>query len=290
MMRGLMPGWGMGNQMDRVFEHMAEARWDDVLAVGDWAPSLDISETKDSLVAKVEVPGMEQKDIQISLQENLLTIKGEKRHERDDQEERYLRVERAYGLFLRSIRLPAAGGGGSQQGEGRVQERAADSDLAEDLSSQGHHDSDQGRVETMFYSIIVPTDFSACSQEAWSVAAMSRGELILTHVLAETPLYREGLSNTGTAGPGLRSAAEVGGDGARELGDQGPRRGTLGAGRASHGRGPREDRGTGHGRTRGSHRHRHPRARQLRAGAARHRSRSRGASGPVPVLTVREPA
>jgi HSP20 family protein len=108
MMRGLMPGWGMGNQMDRVFDRMAEARWDDVPAVGDWAPSLDISETKDSLVAKVEVPGMEQKDIQISLQENLLTIKGEKWHERDDKEERYLRVERAYGLFLRSIRLPVA--------------------------------------------------------------------------------------------------------------------------------------------------------------------------------------
>jgi HSP20 family protein len=108
MMRGLMPGWGMGNQMDHAFDRMAEAKWDDVLAVGDWAPSLDISETKDSLVAKVEVPGMEQKDIQISLQENLLTIKGEKRCERDDKEERYLRVERAYGLFLRSIRLPVA--------------------------------------------------------------------------------------------------------------------------------------------------------------------------------------
>ena len=57
----------------------------------------------------------------------------------------------------------------------------------------------------MFFRIIVPTDFSACSQEAWSlargVAAMSRGELILTHVLAETPLYREGPSNMGTAGP-----------------------------------------------------------------------------------------
>ena len=108
MMRGLMPGWGMGDQMARAFDRMAEARWDDVTAVGDWAPSLDISETKDSLVAKVEVPGMEQKDIQISLQENLLTIKGEKRCERDDKEERYLRVERTYGLFLRSIRLPVA--------------------------------------------------------------------------------------------------------------------------------------------------------------------------------------
>jgi HSP20 family protein len=79
-----------------------------VPAVGDWAPSLDISETKDSLVVKIEVPGIEQNDIQISLQENLLTIKGEKRYERADNEERYHRVERAYGMFLRSIRLPVA--------------------------------------------------------------------------------------------------------------------------------------------------------------------------------------
>ena len=54
----------------------------------------------------------------------------------------------------------------------------------------------------MFDRIIVPTDFSTCSEEAWrlarDVAAMSRGELILTHVLAEAPLHREGLSNTGT--------------------------------------------------------------------------------------------
>jgi HSP20 family protein len=111
MMRGLMPWAGMGNlkhEMDRLFDRMAEAKWDDVPAVGDWAPSLDISETKDSLVVKIEVPGIEQNDIQISLQENLLTIKGEKRYERADNEERYHRVERAYGMFLRSIRLPVA--------------------------------------------------------------------------------------------------------------------------------------------------------------------------------------
>lgn len=110
-MRGPMPWAGMGNlkhEMDRLFDRLAEARWDEVPAVGDWAPRLDISETKGSLVVRVEVPGMEQKDTLISLQETLLTIKGEKRHEKDEQEERYHRVERAYGLFLRSIRLPVA--------------------------------------------------------------------------------------------------------------------------------------------------------------------------------------
>jgi len=109
MMRALMPWTGMGSmksELDRWFERLTDLKWDELPAVGDWAPSMDISETKDSLVAKVEVPGMDQKDIQISLQENLLTIKGEKRHEKEEKDERYHRVERAYGAFARSIRLP----------------------------------------------------------------------------------------------------------------------------------------------------------------------------------------
>lgn len=69
-MRSLAPWTGMTSlkrEMDRML----------FPTVGDWAPSMDISETKDSLVAKVEAPGMDQKDIHIPLQENPLTIKGE---------------------------------------------------------------------------------------------------------------------------------------------------------------------------------------------------------------------
>ena len=107
MMRGLMPWMGLGKQeMDRLLTRLAEMKWDDLPALGDWAPSMDISETKDSLIAKVEAPGMEQKDIQISLQESLLTIKGEKKQEKEEKEERYHRVERCYGAFTRTVRLP----------------------------------------------------------------------------------------------------------------------------------------------------------------------------------------
>jgi HSP20 family protein len=108
-MRALAPWTGMTNfkqEMDRMLERVLEGKWDEFPAVGDWAPSLDLSETKDSLVLKVEAPGMDQKDIQISLQENLLTIKGEKKQEKDEKDERYHRVERSYGSFTRSVRLP----------------------------------------------------------------------------------------------------------------------------------------------------------------------------------------
>jgi HSP20 family protein len=110
-MRGLMPWTGMAgvkSEMDRLFDRFAELRWNELPALGDWAPSMDVSETKESLVCKVEVPGMEQKDIQISLQENLLTIKGEKRQEKEEKDEHFHRIERSYGAFTRSLRLPVA--------------------------------------------------------------------------------------------------------------------------------------------------------------------------------------
>jgi HSP20 family protein len=114
-MRGLMPWTGMTSlksEMDRLFDRMAELRWNELPALGDWAPSMDVSETKDSLVCTVEVPGMEQKDIQISLQENLLTIRGEKKQEKEEKGEHYHRIERSYGAFNRGLQLPVAVDGG----------------------------------------------------------------------------------------------------------------------------------------------------------------------------------
>jgi HSP20 family protein len=72
----------------------------------EWLPSLDVAETKDEIVVKAEVPGMDPKDIDISLSDGLLTIKGEKKQEREEKEEDYHLVERSYGTFTRSIRLP----------------------------------------------------------------------------------------------------------------------------------------------------------------------------------------
>ena len=110
-MRALMPWAGMTGlkkDVDRMFDRFFEDKWDEMPRLGDWAPSMDISETKESLVAKLEAPGMEQNDIEISLQENLLTIKGEKRQEKEEADERYHRVERSYGAFSRTVRLPVA--------------------------------------------------------------------------------------------------------------------------------------------------------------------------------------
>ena len=73
---------------------------------GEWLPSLDVSETKNELVVKAEVPGMDHKDIDISLSNGVLTIKGEKKQEREEKEADYHLVERSYGSFVRSVQLP----------------------------------------------------------------------------------------------------------------------------------------------------------------------------------------
>jgi len=73
---------------------------------GEWLPSLDVSETKNELVVKAEVPGMDAKDIDISLSDGMLTIKGEKKQEKEEKEADYHLVERSYGAFVRSVQLP----------------------------------------------------------------------------------------------------------------------------------------------------------------------------------------
>ena len=74
---------------------------------GGWCPALDIREKGDSLVVNVELPGMNAKDIDISVDRNMLTISGEKKEESESKEENRYHAERRYGRFQRTISLPA---------------------------------------------------------------------------------------------------------------------------------------------------------------------------------------
>jgi len=69
-------------------------------------PAIDLSETNNDIIMKAELPGIDPKDIDISLTNDLLTIKGEKKQEKEEKEEDYHLIERSYGSFIRSIRLP----------------------------------------------------------------------------------------------------------------------------------------------------------------------------------------
>ena len=72
-----------------------------------WAPALDISERKDAYLVTIELPGVEADDLQITFEDGLLTIQGERHFAHDSSEQHFHRVERRYGAFRRSITLPA---------------------------------------------------------------------------------------------------------------------------------------------------------------------------------------
>ena len=72
----------------------------------EWLPSIDLKETKDKLVVKAELPGLEAKDVELSLTDDILTIRGEKKTEKEEKEEHHYFVERYTGTFERRIKLP----------------------------------------------------------------------------------------------------------------------------------------------------------------------------------------
>jgi HSP20 family protein len=72
-------------------------------------PALDVKETEKELVVKADLPGIDEKDIQLTIQDGILSLRGEKKTERKDERDNYYVMERSYGSFQRSIRLPDGG-------------------------------------------------------------------------------------------------------------------------------------------------------------------------------------
>ncbi|MFO7306253.1 MAG: Hsp20/alpha crystallin family protein [Gammaproteobacteria bacterium] len=96
--------------IDRLFDEMWSGRWPS-LAVepmgGDIMPQLDMTEDDQAFHLNVELPGMDEKDFEVTLRNHTLTIKGEKKEEKETKDRDVHRRERAYGYFRRSIELPA---------------------------------------------------------------------------------------------------------------------------------------------------------------------------------------
>ncbi len=90
-------------ELDRIFNANSAAYTD---TVTDWVPSVDIKEGKDAYEVAADVPGVEPKDIDVSLEDGVLTVKGERKAESEDESDGYTRTERSYGNFYRRFTLP----------------------------------------------------------------------------------------------------------------------------------------------------------------------------------------
>ena len=94
------------DQVNRLFEGNFTRDRSGQADLATWAPPVDIYETENELVVKADLPDLQEKDIDVRVAGNTLTIRGERKFEKDVNEDNYLRMERAYGSFTRSFTLP----------------------------------------------------------------------------------------------------------------------------------------------------------------------------------------
>jgi HSP20 family protein len=94
-------------KMNRLFEDAVTARGEEKEMISStWTPSVDIYETENEIVLTAEVPGIDEKDIDIKIENNTLSLQGERKFEKETKEENYHRIERSYGSFFRSFTIP----------------------------------------------------------------------------------------------------------------------------------------------------------------------------------------
>ena len=94
-------------EVNRLFStNLTRAFGDEGIGRGAWSPSVDIYENKDQIVLEAELPGMNQDDFDLSIENNVITLRGERKFEKTEETDNYHRVERSYGAFTRSFTLP----------------------------------------------------------------------------------------------------------------------------------------------------------------------------------------
>ena len=126
-----LQGWS--DRMSRLFGNeerrpsRGRAGEEENFAFGSWMPPVDIVEGKDRIQLKVELPGFKEDQVNLTVEDGLLTIRGERKFRRDNNEDNYHRIERSYGTFVRSFTLP------NSVEQGRIQASFADGILNIDM-------------------------------------------------------------------------------------------------------------------------------------------------------------
>ncbi len=99
----------VSKQLNRIFGKFparTEQPGRELLATADWAPSVDITETDTAYLIKGEIPGVNKEDIKVNIENGMLTMCGERKQEKEEKGKKFHRIERSYGSFVRSFRLP----------------------------------------------------------------------------------------------------------------------------------------------------------------------------------------
>jgi HSP20 family protein len=96
------------DRVNRLFhDSFSNQGQDESLATSSFAPAVDVCEDEHNITLKIEVPGIDEKDIDVRIENNVLTVQGERKFEKEEKEENYRRIERQYGSFTRTFTLPS---------------------------------------------------------------------------------------------------------------------------------------------------------------------------------------
>lgn len=95
----------MQDRMTRLFDETLSRIWKQEMVQGEWSPAVDIFEKEDELVFKIDLPEMAREDIDVRVEEDTLTIQGERKFIRETSEENYIQIERPYGSFRRTFSI-----------------------------------------------------------------------------------------------------------------------------------------------------------------------------------------
>lgn len=94
-------------ELASLFENFADGTGKAQLQAGTFVPPVDVYEDEHTLVLKLDMPGVSEEDLDVQLENNTLTVKGERKFEKEEKEENFHRIERRYGSFLRTFRVPS---------------------------------------------------------------------------------------------------------------------------------------------------------------------------------------
>ena len=174
------------DEMTRLFTGVRPASSDrEEMTHGAWAPSVDIYEDKDRLILEAELPGMNREDFEISVENNIITLRGERKFEKKTEGDNYHRVERSYGSFLRSFTRSDGYRGWCDRGfrqwraacqpaEAGGRQRLARSRSPAPSRNQGHRGGRARQPRPDPPSLIATPGYRACLAEDLGVAASLR--------------------------------------------------------------------------------------------------------------------
>jgi len=98
----------LSDEFDRLLWNRPRSVGEDEETLATWIPPVDISEDKEALKIRAEIPGLKKEDIKINVRNGVLTLQGERKFEEEKKKDNYFRIERSYGIFARSFNLPTS--------------------------------------------------------------------------------------------------------------------------------------------------------------------------------------